>query len=119
MKKSILLSCVFALVVLGSQQAFAGSAPDDGKNQEKQPVTDKIDGIDIDTTSTYSPVIIDSESPENERRIAPALVQPKQAKEQKPEQPAEDQSNTAVSSFNFLYYLIEKVKFPDLLDESF
>ena len=121
MRKRLLLSFLFSLLVSGYQVVFASSdkelAQNQNNSQEKQNSSEKSDVIDGDSSQLLSQPSTDAETTEQPKKIAPESVTPK-TQISEPEPPAEDQSNS-VSSFNFFYYLIEKIKFPDLLDESF
>lgn len=122
MKKTLLLGCIVAFLCIG-QETLASNSSFNSENQENKqdnkPVSDgentggESEVIRVDSMQ----IVTDGESSDFQGPVNPLPEDPAQSFEEEQNPPAEDQS--AVSSFNFFYFLIEKIKFPDLLDESF
>jgi hypothetical protein len=118
--KNPLLIVSFITCLLIGTNSFATSLKEDKNNkegnQESQQTGEKSDLAEVDSAQ----IDLDSEIPEQPKGLLNKQIKPE---EKRPtgelSVPPEDQNNSPVSSFNFLFYLIEKFKFPDLLDESF
>jgi len=111
---------MICLVVIATGVASA-SVEDEKPRKNDSGNGESSDVVEIDSTSIMEyaeqaeqgDIDISQEIQELETEIQ------KKPSQKPPVRPAQDENNSSISSFNFLYYLIDKFKFPDLMKESF
>jgi len=114
LRPSFFFAAIICLVCLSVATAYASDDDDKSRKDSTSENSEVPDLIEVDSVAIDSFVEEQHEGKNVEQKVP---VKKKALKPQPQQKTVEE--DKSISSFNFLYYLIDKFKFPDLVNEQY